>query len=527
MTTRRDFIGTSALGLVGAFGVGSLGTSGLTTRAATARAGTRVREFTLRARAAEWNIGTARAVRALTYDGTVPGPMLRVKEGDLVRVALINELDEPTTIHWHGIPLPFAMDGVPELTQPAVAPGGRFVYEFVANVPGTYWYHSHFGYQFELGLFGALVVEPRAEPLAYDREYTLVLDDWMSDPSKPSPAADAYNYRVAGTRMGEPMDTVAMAQMHARMTAPGMADSAMAAMRASMERTAAKMRAIDSAAKAMPAHRSHGVPMPEPLFDAFTINGHRGDALEALTVRRGDRVRLRLVNAGTATVFPIYVAGHRMTVTHLDGQPIAPSDTDVVVVGMGERVDVLVHATNPGTWRVGSADATQRSKGLGLALRYTGVQGSTPADGDVPRVRPEPYREFTGAGTAPSSAGVRREHALSFKMASRSVWTINDKFYPHTDPIEVRRGERVRVTVRNDSAYAHPVHLHGHFFDVVRPYAAAADIAKPIRKDTLTLYHMDEHVIEFTADNPGAAWFLHCHNQYHHVGGMATIVRYV
>ncbi len=523
MTTRRGFIGTSAVGLVGALGWKASGPLG----AVIPRSGVRVREFTLRARAADWDVGAGRAVRALTYDGSVPGPVLRVKEGDLVRVTLVNELQEPTTIHWHGIPLPFAMDGVPELTQPPVAPGGRFVYEFAADVPGTYWYHSHFGYQFELGLFGALVVEPRAESLAYDREYTLVLDDWMSDPANPSPAADAYNYRVAGTRMGEPMDTVAMSQMHARMMTPAAADSAMAAMRASMERTAAKMRAIDSAAKAMPTHASHGARMPEPLFDAFTINGQRGDALEALTVRRGDRVRLRLVNAGTATVFPVYVAGHRMTVTHLDGQPIQPSDTDVVVVGMGERVDVLVHATNPGVWRIGSADPAHRAKGLGIALRYRGAQGNVPLDGSVPVVRPEPYREFTGADAAPSSGRVSREHALSFKIASRSVWTINDKVYPHTDPIEVQRGERVRVKVRNDSAYAHPVHLHGHFFDVVRPYAAKADVARPIRKDTLTLYHMDEHVIEFTADNPGAAWFLHCHNQYHHVGGMATIVRYV
>ena len=112
-------------------------------------------------------------------------------------------------------------------------------------------------------------------------------------------------------------------------------------------------------------------------------------------------------------------------------------------------------------------------------------------------------------------------------MAGPSRWTINGKVYPDFEPLEVRRGERVRLSIVNNSMFAHPVHLHGHFFDVVRPYGAAVDAPRPLRKDTLTLYHMDERVVEFTADNPGPRWFLHCHNQYHHIGGMATEVRYV
>lgn len=470
------------------------------------RPGGERRDVALVAAPTEWDAGDGRSVSAWAFNASVPGPEIRVREGDVLRVSLRNALPEPTTIHWHGLPVPFAMDGVPGLTQAPVQPGSQFVYEFLADVAGTYWFHSHFAHQFERGLFGALVVEPRSESLAYDAEHVLVFDDWLHNPDHPQAAAFPGNAEVGGTPMGS---------------------MPMTGMSGQMMRGAAGMS--DGAPEPIPVGPpGHGTPRPEPAFQAHTVNGRRADTLPPIVVRRGQRLRLRLINAGTATVYPLYLAGHRMTVTHLDGQPVPHVATETVVVGMGERVDVLVDAVNPGVWTFGSVDRAHREAGLALALRYEGVRSARPAEGPVPVVPARPYEGLSGSEAAVGPAGpVDRHFDLSLRMGSPVRWTINGKAYPGGDPLEVRSGERVRLTLRNNSAFAHPMHLHGHFFDVVRPYAAGQDVDRPLRKDTLTLYHMDQHVVEFTAGNPGAAWLLHCHNQYHHVGGMATIVRYV
>jgi FtsP/CotA-like multicopper oxidase with cupredoxin domain len=448
------------------------------------------------------------------YNGTLPGPLLRVRQGDVVRVTLENGLREPTTIHWHGVPVPFAMDGVPGLTQPAVLPNERFTYEFTADVPGTFWYHSHFGYQFERGLFGALVVDA-AEDIAFDREQVLVFDDWLLDADHPIPSAAPYNMNVGGVSMG------AMAMDMGAPPAGTPADTGAAGLRALSGLRMGQPLVEHAMSEGDP---SHGMPMPEPVFGAYTINGLVAAAHPGIDVRRGERLRLRLINASTATVFPIYIAGHRMTVTHVDGQPVAPYTVDALPIAMGERYDVIVAATNPGVWRVGSTDALHRERGFGLALRYQESTTSAVADVSPPRVSATPYQGLSGTRGI-ENRPPDREYRLVFRMGGASSWTINGKLYPDHEPLEVRRGERVRLRLTNQSMFAHPIHLHGHFVDLVRPHDSAA--SSPIRKDTLTLYHMDTHVVEFTADNPGSRWLLHCHNQYHHVGGMAVEVRYV
>lgn len=515
MVSRRDFLRSGTLtgaavfsgtaALLGREPYGVFGARGDLASALRSLPGGRVRDFKLNAAPAEWDAGDGRRVAAWLYNGTLPGPELRVREGDVVRVALTNSLPEPTTIHWHGVPVPFGMDGVPGLTQPAVRPGERFVYEFVAEVPGTYWFHSHFADQFERGLFGALVVEPRTESLAYDVEHVLILDDWLHDFDHAQAAEVPHNSRVGGTAMGSMQMEGDIRQMVRNMAM-------------SSERTGAPAR---------DGPPGHGVPQPEPAFQAHTVNGRRGDAVPPISVRRGQRVRFRFINAGTATVYPLYLAGHRFTVTHMDGQPVAPFATDALIIGMGERVDALVEAVNPGVWTLGSVDAAQRESGLALTLSYDGFREARPQLGTVPTVPARPYQGAYGAIQARrQTMPMGRSFDLSLRMASPTLWTINGKAYPDADAIEVREGERVRLTLRNNSAFAHPMHLHGHFFDVVRPYGATEDVEHPLRKDTLTLYHMDQHVIEFGAGNPGASWLLHCHNQYHHTGGMATIVRY-
>jgi len=139
-----------------------------------------VREFKLNASVTTVNVGTGKSFKAWTYNGQLPGPEIRVKEGETLRAVLKNYLPEGTTIHWHGLPVPNKMDGVPGITQSPVQPGQSFVYEFEATPPGTYIYHTHASYQLDRGLYGALIIEPKREERSYDREYTLLLEAWAT-----------------------------------------------------------------------------------------------------------------------------------------------------------------------------------------------------------------------------------------------------------------------------------------------------------------------------------------------------------
>lgn len=464
---RREFLTTGLGGALVVAGGGVVATRFLQRWSPTGS----VREIRLTAQVADWQVGPGTTTRAWTYNGQVPGPEIRVKEGERLRVILDNDLPEPTTLHWHGLPVPHAMDGVPGLTQPAVQPGQQFTYEFTAGPAGTYWYHSHVGYQFDRGLFGPLIVEPACESLTYDREYVLVFDDWLFDATNPLPDP--------AMGMGEPGE--------------------------------------------QPLAHGPGMLRPQPLYDALTVNGRSGDH-PPLMVRRGDRVRLRLVNASASTVVPLRLAGHRLTITHSDGQALEASEADLLRLGMGERYDVLFTADRPGVWPLEILGAGRHDPGL--RVRYEGIHGTQ--DSAAPTVRPiiSNYRDLQG----PEAAGVRvpdriYELALSGGLPDQpGAWMINGRRYPETDPLEVREGERVRLLLHNLSGMPHPMHLHGHFFDLVGPDGVPA--VAPIRKDTLVIGHGQLHVVEFTADNPGAHWLLHCHQLYHHHGGMATEVRY-
>lgn len=496
MVSRRDFVkfGTSgALVFAGGGtvlgrlpGVGADRAAGTRVVGGDAAVAGRVREVRLTARAADWDSGAGRVVSAWTYDGRVPGQDIRAKEGELLRVVLKNELPEPTTIHWHGLPVPHAMDGVPELTQPPVAPGETFTYEFVARPAGTYWYHSHFGYQLDRGLFGPLIIEPAREELEYDREYVLVLDDWLLAPEDPEPDASAGMCMMGGSMGGM-----------------------MGGRRGGM----------------MGGRDESGV-RPQPIYRAFTANGLAGAAHAPLAVRRGERVRLRLINASAATVVPLRLRGHRLTITHTDGQPVRPLETDVVRIGMGERYDVVFTADSPGLWPLESVESEQRKGGLRFLLRYDGVRGDRISEAAASSTSSARYRDLAGREPLQRTEPDRLyELRLSGgMMRGPTVWTINGRRYPDTEPLAVREGERVRLRIFNMSMMPHPIHLHGHFYDVVEPDGRRA--AAPLRKDTLVVDHMQTHVIDFTADNPGARWFLHCHNLYHQHGGMATEVQY-
>jgi FtsP/CotA-like multicopper oxidase with cupredoxin domain len=426
------------------------------------------------------DLGTGIPFKAWTYNGRVPGPQIRVTEGETLRVTLKNDLPEGTTTHWHGLPVPNRMDGVPYVTQEPVQPGQSFVYEFKASPPGTYLYHSHVSYQLDRGLYGSLIVEPKREPRGYDREYTLLLEDWATvDGGGPEAA-----------RMGRVQPRMGMMGGMTRGGRPG-------------------------------------GPLLEPLYNAYTVNGKVFEASPPLMVRRGDRVRLRIGNPSASTIYTVRVAGHTLTVTHADGRPVLPVEVDAVRIGMGERYDVELYATNPGKWAIYNQRDGSPVSGWPLAsLAYEGVTSRDYSGDSNARHRVGEYGMLEGLDE-PYVKPVRNPPDRVFSMVLSGgmmspYWTINGRVYPNSDDMRIRPGETVRLEYYNRSMMAHPMHLHGHFFEVVGSGLATGVRAK---KDTLIIpAGRGWGALEFVADNPGV-WFHHCHNLYHMEAGMANRAR--
>ena len=439
-----------------------------------ARTGT-LREFTLAAEPTQLEIPSQGVFEKWLFNGQFPGPEIRAKEGERLRITVKNKLPEGTTVHWHGIPLHNAMDGVPDITQPPIPPGGSFVYEFDGAPAGSFMYHSHFGFQPDRGLVGPLIVEEQKAHVAYDREYTLTLTDFLA--GEPAPLGRSKN---ASGEMKE---------------------------------------------------------MLEPPYIVLLINGRPPEAPAVFDVKSGERIRMRLINPSGATIYRFAIGGHPLTVTHTDGRPVEPFQVDSLRLAPGERYDVLVDARNPGAWPI-AASADNDLPAARAVLRYTDSNETRPREGalpegltrgrilqledlhglDLPGPR-KPNRTFNLvlAGGAMKPGG---KMGLMGMMPPAGMmiqeWTINGKAYPDAEPLEIHPGEAVRIRLENQTAMPHPMHLHGHFFRVGN-----------VRKDTTIVWTHSKRVeLDFVADNPGA-WVFHCHNLYHMEGGMMRVVRYV
>lgn len=437
-----------------------------------------------------------RTVRTWAYNDTVPGPELRVHAGDELRVRLLNDLPAPTSVHWHGIALRNDMDGVPGLTQAAVAPGGSFEYAFVASHPGTYWFHPHVGVQLDTGLKAALIIEDPAEAGRYDEEVVLVLDDW-TDGWGDSP--DAILARMARDGMaagGAPM---------AGMSMGGSDGGAM------------------SMAQAMPSgDHPLGTDTGDVVYPAHLINGRPPQDPFAVSSAPGRRIRLRIINAGSDTAYRFAIGGHRLTVTHADGFSVTPVEVDTLIVGMGERYDVVVTAGD-GAFPV-VAVAEGKEAAAGFAVLRT-------ASGAVPAADARPTelggRLLTYADLVPTDASAMapRKPDRTLELALQMVdggrkWFINGAGYGNHSPLDIRAGERVRLVMRNESMMFHPMHIHGHTFALSGPSGPG------VRKDTVNVLPMQTVVVDLQADNPGQ-WAVHCHNTYHAELGMMTVLSYV
>jgi len=486
------------------FGIGAgFGTRfGTGSRVSDAVAAESVRTIELEARESRWELAPGRTVRALTYNGQVPGPEIRAREGERLRIVLKNALSEPTTIHWHGVDVPNAMDGVPDVTQKAVPPGGTFIYEFDARPAGTRWYHTHFQEhrQMDLGLVAPLIIEPSTKDrVPYDREVTLVLDDWATGVAKPLPLTSEGTAGGRGSMGGMMGGMMGRGGMMGGRGMGGMMGGGM--MGRSSDHT--------------------------PAYDTLTINGKAYPATTPLRVEKGERVRLRLINASAEHTHVIRLAGHRLAVTHTDGNALTePVEVDALPMAPSERYDVVVTAERPGAWFLYCAQPGHAAAGEQLLVQYVGHEAKRPEP-------PEPgianlilWQYGQGAGRDVLAAATGMTHTfdltLSGGMMGSDRWTINGKVYPDTDRLRVANGDRVMIRLRNMSMEAHPMHLHGQSFRVLA--VNGARLAAPIVKDSVDVEgHMGSVVLDFTASNSGD-WFFHCHKPMHMEGGMIALV---
>ena len=498
-----------------------------------------------------------RVGHAVTTNGTVPGPLVRLKEGQNVRLAVTNRLDEDTSIHWHGLLLPFQMDGVPGVSFPGIKPGETFNYEFKVRQNGTYWYHSHSGLQEQMGHYGPIVIDPAgADPVAYDREHVVVLSD--------------YSFMHPHTMMRKLKAHAGYFNMQ-KQTVGGLLQGKDQPLKDRVEWS--KMR-MD----------------PTDVLDVtgstytFLINGHGPKDNWTGLFKPGERVRLRFVNAGAMTIFNVRIPGLKLSVVQADGQNVRPVTVDEFQISPAETYDVIVQPTEDQAYTL-VAEAADRS-GMGRAtlaprpgmvaavpplrerpllnmrdmgMDMSGMAGMDHGDMDhsammldprnAPQVKTGPgvqmispmpadrtgdpgqglenvghkvlvYTDLASLDPNPDPRPPSREMEIHLTgNMERFMWSFDGEKYSELKaPIPFRFNERVRVVLVNDSMMAHPIHLHGHFFEVVT--------GKPghnPRKHTVNVLPGGKVAFDLTADEPGD-WAFHCHLLFHMHAGMFNVV---
>jgi FtsP/CotA-like multicopper oxidase with cupredoxin domain len=406
------------------------------------------------------------------YNGVEPGPILRVRQGTPFRAAVENGLTETTTVHWHGIRLPNAMDGVPNLTQKPIKPGERFDYAFNPPDAGTFWYHSHDDSLIQMGrgLAGALIVE-EPDPPQVDRELLWTVQDWrLTGDAQITPG---FNNRMEAAMDGRVGNTV-------------------------------------------------------------TINGRVPDAVR---VRAGERIRLRLLNAAIARIMALRFDGHRPMIVALDGQPCEPHEppNGRILLGPAMRADLILDMQgDPGrSYRVVD-DFYDRLPYTLAHLEYDKTSPVRPHPSDAPLrlpANPVPHPDLKTASLhdLQLQGGMMGGMGMAGgMMGGDAAWAINGQSMtgdgsPGMPPLfEIARGRTCILDMRNDTAWWHPMHLHGHSFQVLDRDRKPEP--HDVWGDTVLVRPRERVCVAFVADNPGD-WMLHCHVMEHQVGGLMTIIR--
>ena len=413
-----------------------------------------------------------RAVDTVAYNDSVPGPVIRANVGDRLAVTVTNELDRRTSVHWHGIAMRNDMDGAAPAT-PDIGIGQTFTYDFTAANAGTYWAHPHTGLDADYGLYCPVLIDDPRERGAYDAEWIVVLDDWTDGVGR-SPV-----------QIFDDLSSEHMGHMSMSASSDLLGDGG------------------------------------DVAYPLYLVNGRVPTAPTTFSAKPGQRVRIRIINAAADTAFRVALADHPLTVTHTDGFSVDPIEVDALLIGMGERYDAVVTARDGVFPLVAVAEGKNESA---RALLRTGA-GAVPDAGAAPAElggRVGTAETFTA--TADVALDVERpDTELTAQLSGgmmRYEWAINGRPYGHHQPFVVREGQTSGLRFANSSMMWHPMHLHGHTFQVVN-----RDGGPGARKDTVIVLPRRSLDVTFAADNPGT-WMLHCHNTYHQAAGMMTSIDY-
>jgi multicopper oxidase len=518
--SRRGFLGA---GIVGGFALAGCGESKSSSsgekmaaaisaaEAARPRSNHTVSK-TLTAQQTEIDLGGVTA-RTMAYGNTVPGPLIRANVGDELNILVQNRLDKPTSVHWHGVVVRNDMDGV-EPATPNISVGQDFTYKFSVPNSGTYWAHPHVGLEEDMGLYLPVIVDDPTETGGYDAEWIVVMDDWTDGVGK-SPQ-QWYDELSSPNKPGMSMPPT---------TTPTSSSGPPTSRPPTTTRTSG---APTTSGKSSTPTGGEGKSdllrgdAGDIQYPYYLINGRIPGAATTFNAKPRERIRIRFINSGSDTTFRVALAGHSMTVTHTDGYPVVPVKVDALLIGMAERYDVVVTAGD------GVFPLVAAAEGKNAVARATLITGS----GSTPGADYQPaeltkkvgtvdmFTAATSVNLGPAEPNLNLPVVLGGDMAKYD-WTINGQPYSKTNPLQVRQGQRPTITFDNQTMMYHPMHLHGHTFQVVN-----ANGTPGARKDTvIVLPHQKVNAV-LVADNPGL-WVLHCHNTYHMIAGMETRLDYV
>jgi FtsP/CotA-like multicopper oxidase with cupredoxin domain len=446
------------------------GAAGMALGAGLGRAYTQIAgapDHTLRIAPMRLELAPGKVIDTFAYNGTVPGPALRLREGRQVSIDIRNDTDIDDIIHWHGLYVPSAADGAMEEGSPMVEPGRLQRYTFTPKPTGTRWYHSHDTAGTDLrrslysGMYGFLIVEPANDPGRYDQEVLLAAHHW-----------EGSWVSMQDLRQGPPPD--------------------------------------------------NGL---EVLYQSASFNDKMLGFGEPIRVREDERVLLRLLNASPTQNVTLAMPGHRFTVIALDGNPV-PSQraVDTLFLAPAERADAIVEMNRPGVWILGGVRDDDRKMGLGVVVEYANQRGE--AQWSAPSSSAWDYTLFglDGQVPAPDERLELKFEKVPGGRGGYNRWTINGRSWPAANPLfTTQMGKRYRLVMTNQSGDNHPVHLHRHTFELTK---VGDKPTAGVMKDTVNMTRYSTVEIDFVADDPGPS-LLHCHHQDHQDEGFMGLVTYL
>ena len=447
-------------------------------------------DYTLRIANGLAELAPDHIVSTTLYNGQFPGPLLRFKEGRRTLVDVYNDTDTPELVHWHGQMIPSDVDGAAEEGSPYILPHGMRRISFVPKPAGFRFYHTHVAAGADLdrgtytGQIGAVYIEPKNEPGAYDREVFLVLKEFQPSFSRGGDMATDF-------LAGEPIKALQEIGKKA-----------------------------DDAAK----DKTKGY---EVGYDLFSINGKMLGHGEPIRVKQGERVMFHVLNGSAGEIRSLALPGHVFKVVALDGNPVpTPRDVPVLWLGTAERISAIVEMNHPGVWVMGDLADDDRDRGMGIVVEYAS------AEGKPQWVKPKPFRwdytQFGKAETAPAQPDETMEFTIVKHNAALNgfnQWTLNGEAFSMETMkpmFKLHEGRRYRLRFRNASDDIHPLHLHRHSFELVR---VGGRPTAGVIKDVVMLGGFQEIEFDFVADNPGMTLF-HCHQQLHMDFGFMALFDY-